>query len=291
MLERARFLIERTIDELALDLSGLVVLTEAASGWYAVTPVIAKMAGAEHVLAVGEDSRYGTLADVESQIRTLAQLCGVTGIEILTRSLGVFARADIVANLGFVRPIDAQAVSWMRPTAVVPLMMEAWEIRLEDVDVGACRRKGIPILATNEGSWRFLDYCGWLAVKLLLEAGIEIHRAAIDVVGSDRIASALRGLFKRLGILNPISPDAIVVSNWAGAHPPDLPSETVVIYLARNGKMDKTLAYLGPRPVVELHAMGLKIGGELARAVERGLAGRLAEEDVLARCDFAQGGF
>jgi len=288
MTERVRSLIEKTIDELTLDLSGLVVLTEAASGWYAATPVIAKMAGADRVLAVGRDSHYGALADVKSQIGILADLCGVTGIEICAREPAAFAQADIVANLGFVRPIDAQAVSWMKSTAVVPLMMEAWEIRPEDVDIAACRQKGIPVLATNEKFWQFLDYCAWLAVKLLLEAGIEIHRSKVDVVGSDRVADAVRGFFEKIGVFNSISPDAIVVSNWDGVTPLGLPPEIPTICLAVNGKMSKTLAYLGPRPVVELHVMGLKVGEELARAVRQGLTGRLAEKAVLAHCDFAQ---
>ena len=42
--------------------------------------------------------------------------------------------ADVVTNSGHVRPIDAETVAWMKPTAVVPLMYEAWEL--------AARRRG-----------------------------------------------------------------------------------------------------------------------------------------------------
>jgi hypothetical protein len=55
--------IEDAIDRLELDLSGKVVLTEAATGAYIVTPVIAALAGAE-VYAFTKDTRYGTVADV-----------------------------------------------------------------------------------------------------------------------------------------------------------------------------------------------------------------------------------
>ena len=46
-------LIRDTIEFLKLDLSGLVVLTEAASGPFVVTPVVAAAAGAERVITGG----------------------------------------------------------------------------------------------------------------------------------------------------------------------------------------------------------------------------------------------
>ncbi|WP_156952309.1 hypothetical protein [Bradyrhizobium sp. WSM1743] len=52
------------IARMELDLSGLTVLTEAASGAYAVTAVLAGMAGAKHVYAFTKTGRHGTVADV-----------------------------------------------------------------------------------------------------------------------------------------------------------------------------------------------------------------------------------
>ena len=51
--------IDRMIDSLQLDLKGLTVLTEAASGAYAWTPLIAARAGAAHVIAMARDSAWG----------------------------------------------------------------------------------------------------------------------------------------------------------------------------------------------------------------------------------------
>ncbi|HZI54747.1 MAG TPA: hypothetical protein VFD56_13620, partial [Chitinophagaceae bacterium] len=62
--------IDDAVNRLNLDLSGKVVLTEAATGAYIVTPVIAALAGAE-VYAFTKDTRYGTVADVKKQTKEL----------------------------------------------------------------------------------------------------------------------------------------------------------------------------------------------------------------------------
>src|SRR5690606_1365873 len=51
-------LMRAAIARCRLDLSGLTVLTEAASGAYVVTPVLAALAGAARVIAVTRTTRY-----------------------------------------------------------------------------------------------------------------------------------------------------------------------------------------------------------------------------------------
>ncbi len=43
----------RPVARFELDLTDMTVLTEAATGYYALTPIIASLAGAKHVLALG----------------------------------------------------------------------------------------------------------------------------------------------------------------------------------------------------------------------------------------------
>src|SRR6266850_7410006 len=133
-------LIDEAVDRCRLDLSGLVVLTEAATGSYAVTPVLAAKAGADQVFALARSSVHGSVEAVCADTRALADLLGVErAIEIITtKTAVVVGAADIVTNSGHVRPIDTETVAWMKPSAVVPLMYEAWEFRETDVDLGAC---------------------------------------------------------------------------------------------------------------------------------------------------------
>jgi len=76
------------IDRCSLDLSDLVVFTEAASGAYIVTPVLAAMAGAKHVFAVTQSTRYGSVDEIREKTFELAALAGVTIVwRLLPRSL------------------------------------------------------------------------------------------------------------------------------------------------------------------------------------------------------------
>lgn len=189
----------------ALDLSGRVVLTEAASGAYAVTPVLAALAGAEHVYAVGRDTHHATVAEIAVATGELAALAGVSDrIEVVPVGLPGFAsvadlaaEADVVTNSGHVRPIDGTVVSRMRPGTAVPLMYESWELRDSDVDVPACLARGIRVAGTNERhpSVDVFSFLGVMAVKLLLDAGVAVYRSRVLVLCDNPFRSYLeRGL-------------------------------------------------------------------------------------------------
>lgn len=307
-LVRTAQLVKQTVLKLELDLSGITVLTEAASGPYAVTPVIASMAGAKRVLAITSDSTYATADEVIHQTRELEDLCGLQHkVEIFRdRSIDLFAEADVVTNLGFVRPIGKDAVLSMRPGTVVSLMCEAWEYRAQDLDLIACRERGVRVFATNE-DFPIIDvfsYSGWLALKMLFEAGIEIHRSKIVVVSSDKFGRVIEQRLQvndvdvtRVDRLTPpilSGVDAIVLADYArtdeiiGANGDItaaelsqlMPGGSVICFAGRADarelektglrvvpnrelparRMGFTLAHLGVRPVVDLHAAGLKVG-------------------------------
>src|SRR3954447_9297753 len=74
---RLRTLMKLAVERTLLDLSELTVLTEAATGAYAVTAVLAAMAGAKHVYAFTRPTRHGTPADARQQTLELADSVGV----------------------------------------------------------------------------------------------------------------------------------------------------------------------------------------------------------------------
>ncbi|HEX5496992.1 MAG TPA: hypothetical protein VFX70_20715 [Mycobacteriales bacterium] len=189
---RLAALTRAAVHRCALDLSGRVVLTEAASGAYSVTPVLAALAGAEHVFAACRDTRHATVATVAEATGELAELVGVadridmvaTGLPGSAGVADLAAGADIVTNSGHVRPVDAAVVSRMRPGSVVSLMYEAWELRPSDVDVTACRERGVLVAGTNERHplVDVFSFLGVMAVKLLLDAGVAVYRSRIVVL-------------------------------------------------------------------------------------------------------------
>jgi hypothetical protein len=105
--------------------------------------------------------------------------------------------ADIVTNSGHVRPIDARFVSRMKSSAVIPLMYEAWEYREGDLDLSACRRRGIKVAGTNERhpAVDVFSYLGVMAVKLLLDAGVSVYGSKVVVLCDNPFAPFIdRGL-------------------------------------------------------------------------------------------------
>jgi len=305
-------LIRDTISFLELDLSGFTILTEAATGPYVVTPVIAALAGAKEIIAITRDSPYGSIDLVKKQTRALEALCNVEGcISIFEhRSLELFAKADIITNLGFVRPINAEIINTMKNNAVIPLMCEAWEFRPGDVDFNACIAKKIPVVGTNEDfpGLNVFAYSGLVCLKLLLDAQIEIHKSKIIVVSSDKFGLVIEKQLTysgaaqviRVDTMKSLSPtiltniDAVIVADYTrediilgpgGDLTPDqfarlAPNATVIQFAGQidvsgliaqgihvypgielsSHRMAQTLATIGPRPVVELHAAGLKVG-------------------------------
>src|SRR6478672_1970860 len=104
----------------------MAVYTEAASGAYLFAPILAAMAGARRVYALTADSSYGPGAEIDAMTLSAARRVGVSERLHITLKKAVehVADSDIITNSGFVRPIDRTMISWMKPTAVVPLMWE-----------------------------------------------------------------------------------------------------------------------------------------------------------------------
>jgi ubiquinone/menaquinone biosynthesis C-methylase UbiE len=319
---RVRRLIEDAIKLHNLDLTDLVVFTEAASKNYVVTPIIAAMAGAK-VYAITSDSPYGRAKDVEDFTYNFAEFCDVRDkIEVVfEKKKEIISQANIVTNLGFVRPINKNFVEMMNEKAVIPYMCEAWENREGDIDIKACNSKNIPVMATNEDApgLEVFDFSGNLCIKMLFELEIEVYKSKIVVVSEDKFGKVIEKHLRAIGadvylIENLKSEmnrrylkdsDALVIAGYinndvfVGAEGAQISAKELVelsrkisvIQFAgdvdideldkfdipyfpqkRIGKfrMGMTLAELGPKPVIDLHCAGLKVGEVMARARQSG---------------------
>lgn len=337
-LDRCRRLVHRSVESLNVDLSGLVVLTEAATGYYALTASIAAAAGAKHVYALAGDSKYGSALEASEETQRIAREWNLSDrlTVIYDRHHAAIGAADIVTNLGFVRPINRQLVSLLKASAVVPLMFETWEFRPEDIDLTECRRQGIPVLGTNETvpELAIFSYMGSVSIRLLHECQIEVNRSKVVVVGGgvfgETTVAALQAAgadarqicpLKTEGILNRpyrselAVADAVIFVEHCDRQPllqsddgfdvrdlKQLNPGLVIVHVAGNvdramlvnaglrcwpkefaraGYMSVTTAYVGPRPLVDLHAGGLKVGELLARARIQGHSREQCEAEAL----------
>jgi len=345
-LRRCRRLIAEAIEKTRPNVQGLTILTEAANGAYAITPVIAAAAGAERVLCLGRDSRFGTREEAWRQVCALRDaVVPAARIEMLAdRNDPRLAGVDVVTNLGFVRPIDRLLLGRLGRFAAVSLMWETWEFRPDDVDLAACRELGVPVLGTNEHlpALRIFDYIGILAIQLLLALRCEVFAANVVVLGqgefADVVVKTVRAAgadvqsfdtARRISTSDPRLQAAVggadvlllvdhhrrdmIVGEGADVPPSWLWKQNsalgiahvcggidvqqtaqaglalVPVHVARPGHMSVTPADLGPKPVIDLHAAGLRVGAALSHARRAGHHGLAAESAVVANDDFAQG--
>jgi hypothetical protein len=309
-------LIDEAIARFDLDLSGITVLTETASGPFVATPLIAARAGAS-VIAVTRDSRFGSAGEVRDYTLTLAHRLGV-GVDVHVGAGGERAsEAELVTNLGFVRPIDEAFVAGLAAGAVVSLMCEPWEVRRQDVSVEACRAAGVAVLGTNERDPRLqtFRFVGLLALKLLLELEVEVGLSRVIVLSSEPFSSPIVEVLRAAGADVRLvdvtagddprsladscgSVDGVVVAEHRHHRPvvggeEGIPVEALaaagvaVAHIAGSiedprgclrkhppgnaapGTMTVTTDALGPRPVIDLHAAGLRVGQALVQARRR----------------------
>ncbi len=198
-----RALPAQLISHFGVDLSGLTVYTEAASGAYLLTPIIAALSGAKKVFAQTRDSRFATAEVVCRETMQAATAFGVADkIEIRAERFDEgLAQSDIVTNSGFVRPLDGDLLARLKPTAVIPLMWETWEFRPGDLDLNACKDKDILVLGTKEQEppcdLRF--FTGLFALKLLFELGFDGGKVLL-LGNSPLPAGAIADHMRRTGI-------------------------------------------------------------------------------------------
>ena len=194
-------LIRREIERARLDLKGLRVLTEASVGYRRVTPVVAALAGADDVFAVGRDSVAASRKEAEEQTGYLAELAHVgANVRLLsTRLQAPLATVDVVTDLPGVRPIDESIVRNVAESAAVTLMRGAEHWRPTEVDVATCRRHGIAVAGVDEEAVGLHRYSPLAVVATLLDLGVEITGSRIVVAGNGPAAPYVVQALARLG--------------------------------------------------------------------------------------------
>lgn len=195
-------LMRAAIARCGCDLSGMRVLTEAATGAYAVTAPLAALAGAVEVVALARGGRHGTAADARHATMSLAEAAGVGGrvrvVEALPDDLGGF---DLVTNSGHLRPLDASVIGRLRAGCTIALMFEAWELREGDLDVAACHARGIPIVGVSEQhpSVDVFSYHGALCLRALHDAGLPGYGNRIALLCDNDFAPSILRSFAAIG--------------------------------------------------------------------------------------------
>jgi len=302
--------IEAAVDRLKIDLKGMTVVTECATGIYACTPVIALLAGAEKVVAFGKDSRFGSFAEAEATVSKLTAALSLDQNVIQTINDPIkleksFESASIVTNSGHLRPLDLNKVSKMKAGCVIPLMYESWEFRPKDVSLASCKEYNIPVAGTNERHPNIgvFEYLGPVVVQALQNAGLEIAGNNILLVSDNDFGPYVKKTITGMGanVLDQTNFSDCAIDAIIFAHTPsisggqldltslNLPSKPPICcqlwgdvdrsyfetqWLPEQepepGHMGLMLSSLGVEPIVRLQSGGLKVGQILFNAHKQG---------------------
>jgi hypothetical protein len=257
-----------------LNLENRIVLTEAASGNYVVTPIIAALAGAE-VVAFTKDSSFGSTKEIEMNTLKMAESAGVkSNIRITMDWTKIdFASLDIVTNTGFLRPLDGDLIDRLSSGCVIPLMYEPWEYnsRKGEVDLENCVRRGIKVYGTNENDERLrtMEYIGYTVLYLLLEEKLSPFSARVLLVGCHRFVEPVNRILTKNGykqeivtkydrkpdpgkyhaivVLEHERPLSVIGGDDAFLRCRDIGKDTVVIHICGNVQFDNETFRFYPR--------------------------------------------
>ena len=237
--------LQHIIQDLNLQLQNECLLTEAASGAYACTPVLAALAGAE-VHAFARDSKYGSARECMSEVQALAEQCGVSGrIHFHTEKNEMpWERATVITNSGALRPLDSAVLERVSASCRIPLMFEAWEFRAQDLDLDFCKSKGIRVAGTNERHPQVdvFGYLGDMVVRLIQDAKQTIYRNKFIVVSNNDftpyLCNPLVSMSDGVGVYCPLeykseieNLGATYLGDWNSTEiPKDWKSASAVIY-------------------------------------------------------------
>lgn len=261
--------IRRAIERLDLDLSGLTVLTEAATGFYRLTPVLSAAAGAERVIAVARDNAFGSAETAFAQVDDLARAAGLESALSLSSAPAIehAHQAQLITNLGAVRPIDAAFIERLGAESSVSLMFGAVDARPADLDVDALRAAGVPICGVNEDQIGLFRWTGQRIAWWLTELGIAVVDSRITIWGHGAPADKTAAWLERAGAL---------VTHHQDVEPPADPSLTgldALILMSRETRIAPD-ASLSPRQLARRSpgAAVLEYAGEVDRQACRDAA-------------------
>ena len=302
--------LEAAVARLQIDLKGMTVITECATGIYACTPIIALLAGAEKVIAFGKDSQFGSFEEARADVLSFADVLSLNQKTLVITNDPAkleksFEEACIVTNSGHLRPLDFNKISKMKAGCVIPLMYEAWEFRPIDVSLDACKEHGIPVAGTNERhpDIGVFEYLGPVVAQALLEAGLEIVGNNILLISDNDFGPYVRKTLTGMGanVLDQTNFSDHIIDVIVFAHTPSISGGNLdLMSLNLPGKpplccqlwgdvdrsyfetrwlpeqepepghMGLILSSLGVEPIVRLQSGGLKVGQILFNARDKG---------------------
>lgn len=186
---------EKLIKKYNLDLSGLKIFTEMASGNYMFIPALIGLAGGE-AFAYRPDLTNNEVDEINAKVDEFTE--DFKSKVVCNKNF--MSECDIITNSGYVRPITKEDIDHMKSSAVIALMMSADQVRKEDIDISACCNRNIPLVDTDEKSTGILSSIAFKTMKVLFEAGLSVWNDNYLLLSTGILSTYYEMGFGKMGI-------------------------------------------------------------------------------------------
>jgi hypothetical protein len=191
-------LIEQSIKDFKLDLTGYNVLLPAGLFEPALAPIMASLAGAADIYipardieTVNKTSFFVNELDLKSRINFIEK-----------ENPQILSKLNIVVKGEGTSYIDSEFISALNEDCVISIFPKNFDFtKAEGIDLDGCAKKEIPVIAVdpNDKNLMLNKYFAHLAIKRCFQANMDILNSRILLVGSGELMEATLSFLKTMG--------------------------------------------------------------------------------------------
>jgi len=196
--EKLISIINQSVKQFKLDLSGLGVFVPAFTYKPVLFPLVAALASAKNVFVQG--ARY----DVIERLKSFEnQLGGKTNFVFIdNESPHVLSNTDILIKNEALPYIDAKYASALKRNSVISVFPYDFDfLHIKDINFEDCSKKGISVIAVDPGdkNLSLYRYFANIVLKRCYEAGISVFKSKIVILGTGELMESIISLLNSCG--------------------------------------------------------------------------------------------
>ena len=191
-------LIEQTIKQYKLDLSGYNILLPVYSKEYALAPIMANLAGAKNIYSFSQNlEEVNNASFYENQLNLTSN---ITFIERETPQ--ILSNLDIILYGGEIPCIDGILISALKKECVISILPSNLDFNQTiGINLEECTRKKISVISVNPADKNLSLYrhLANLVTTRCCERGIDVFRSRLLLVSNGELSNCLLSHLKGCG--------------------------------------------------------------------------------------------
>jgi hypothetical protein len=193
-------LIEQSIKDFKLDLTGYNILLPATLTEPALAPVMASLAGAETIYVPARDIE--TVNKTSFFVNKLDLKNRIVFIE--KENPQILSNLDIVIKGEGISYIDSEFISKLNKDCIISVFPKNFDFtHIEGIDLEECAKKKIPVITVDPDDKNLMlnKYLAHLAIKRCFQANLDIFNSCILLVGGGELMETILSLLKTMNAI------------------------------------------------------------------------------------------